>query len=385
MPRNATEAQLRAFLEYPPKGDDEDFRAYVKSLIGKDYFGGDLPTEDFRIVWDEHNKDVYAKQDALAKRREAAVAEAKANKEAGIATFKAIAEHLADPNWRNMDQIAKALGLNDIASAFGQLQNYGIDPIKLGVDGRYVQPGAGVRYGLWAETLDELVADIGKATAEYQKMQDDEFDIALIKAEKARDEGRAYLKEQARLKDDELYQERLKTQELNEQLRKEKLAEERHQISIDRAKKGLAQSQCALKIAREQLASLASPEARSAFRKAQQDRHNPGGGGYTYDRRGRAPTEEEAFLVIERLLEHVDGWSSRLKEYQSGEPNYRMHDRSADILLAADNYPAEDNPYYWNKRGQPKLGKLRAWTKIQATKRERDSIWPMEDIVEEEE
>ena len=134
-------------LNTRPKGDDEDFRAYVKSLIGKDYFGGDLPTEDFRLVWDEHNKDVYAKQDALAERREAAVAEAKANKEAGIATFKAIAEHLADPNWRNMDQIAKALGLNDIASAFGQLQNYGIDPYQTG--GRRAIRAARRRCPLW--------------------------------------------------------------------------------------------------------------------------------------------------------------------------------------------------------------------------------------------
>ena len=59
-----------------------------------------------------------------------------------------------------------------------------------------------------------------------------------------------------------------------------------------------------------------------------------------------------------------------------------MNDRSADILLAAAKYPDDtDNRYYWNKKGQPRLRKLRKWTDIMVTKNERDGIWPMEDIV----
>ena len=81
----------------------------------------------------------------------------------------------------------------------------------------------------------------------------------------------------------------------------------------------------------------------------------------------------------------LDGWQSVLKARESRIPIYRMNDRSADIMLAADNYPAEGNPYYWNKRGQPRLRKLRKWIDLRVTKRERDDIWPMEDIVEEEE
>ena len=59
--RVATEAQIRALLGYPRKGDDEDFYESVKSYIGKDYQGGDLPKADFNVIWENHNKDVYAK------------------------------------------------------------------------------------------------------------------------------------------------------------------------------------------------------------------------------------------------------------------------------------------------------------------------------------
>ena len=62
-----------------------------------------------------------------------------------------------------------------------------------------------------------------------------------------------------------------------------------------------------------------------------------------------------------------------------------MNDRSADILLAAENYPEDkSNGYYWNKRQQPRLRKLRTFTDIMVTKNERDAIWPMADIVDSE-
>ena len=283
-----------------------------------------------------------------------------------------------------MDQIAKALGLRDIASAFGMLQNHRVEPIKLGVDGRYVQPGSGVRYGLWAETLDKLVADIGEEAAEYQQKQDAEFKRALAQAEKAKAEGRAWLKEQARLKDEKHDEERAKVQEYNARLFDEKQSEQRHQASVGFAKRRLKQSEYELSVAQEQLDSLASPEARAAFRQAQQERHHPGGGGYTWDRRGRAPTEEEAKAVILRIIDSVDGWESTLKLRESRIPMYRMHDRSVDILLAAEDYPDDtSNRYYWTKKGMPKLEAFRKWTNIMVTRRERNEIYEWPDIVKE--
>ena len=191
MPRGATVGQVRHLLGFPPKGKDAELKAYIESLLGHEWDGNALPSVDVRVLWDKHGKDEREKQDALAKRREAAVAQAKADKEAGIATYKAIEEHLANPNWRNMDQIAKALGLNDISSAFGMLQNYGIDPIRLGVDGRYVQPGAGVRYGLWAETLDELVAAVAVEKATQAARQEVEYQGQLAAANALKDDYKA--------------------------------------------------------------------------------------------------------------------------------------------------------------------------------------------------
>ena len=219
-----------------------------------------------------------------------------------------------------MDQIAKALGLRDIASAFGMLQNHRVEPIKLGVDGRYVQPGSGVRYGLWAETLDKLVTKIASEAAEYKAKQAAEFERWLAQVEKEKAEKLADRAEQARLRNEEFDKEQAKVREYNERLFDDKLAEERHQISINSAKAFLSRSEYQLKIAQEQLASLASPAARAAFRKAQQDRHHPGGGGYTWDRRGRTPTEDEAKAVILRILESVDGWTSRLKREKEPYP-----------------------------------------------------------------
>ena len=105
--RVATEAQVRAMVGFPREGRDEEFYQRISGLIGKVYSGGGLPSTDITTLVEAWN----AKNDALAKRREAAVAQSTADREAGIVTYEAIEEHLADPNWRNMDQIAKALGL----------------------------------------------------------------------------------------------------------------------------------------------------------------------------------------------------------------------------------------------------------------------------------
>ena len=64
--------------------------------------------------------------------------------------------------------------------------------------------------------------------------------------------------------------------------------------------------------------------------------------------------------------------------------NTRMSDRDTNILLAfkgvgrSTGYPAKGNRYYWNKKGQPKLWKLRLWLKMWVTKWQRDSLWIME-------
>ena len=55
---------------------------------------------------------------------------------------------------------------------------------------------------------------------------------------------------------------------------------------------------------------------------------------------------------------------------------YRMHDRWADILLAAENYPDDrENRYYWNWKRMPKIGALRKWTDIRVTRNDRNGLW----------
>ena len=298
MPRVIREGQLRSFLEYPSKGQDEDFYNSVQSYIGKDYQGGDLSKEDFNIIWDNHNKDIYDKQDALAERREAAVAQANADREAGIATYKAIEERLADPNWRNMNQIAKALGLNSIASAFGMLQDHRVEPIKLGVEGRYVQPGSGVRYGLWAETLDVLLRtleeekQISKAAADEAYKQG----LAEIIAEKER--LQAIRDEKSAAREVEFQSERAETRRYNEVLAERRTIESRRTRELVYARRRVAGAKDILGIAVLQLESVLFPERRAEFLHGQASRPYPGGSGFTYDRH-TSISEERASKVVE--------------------------------------------------------------------------------------
>ena len=87
-----------------------------------------------------------------------------------------------------------------------------------------------------------------------------------------------------------------------------------------------------------------------------------------------SPTAEARAYVL-RYEQHLDGWQSTLKLYESREPFYRMNDRWADILLASENYPERGNPYYWNKKGMPKIKALRKWTDIQVTRYDRNGLW----------
>lgn len=61
-----------------------------------------------------------------------------------------------------------------------------------------------------------------------------------------------------------------------------------------------------------------------------------------------------------------------------------MRERTTYILLVCNGvgrstgYPARGNRYYWNKKGQPKLRKLRDWLEMyDITKWERDYLFPM--------
>ena len=73
------------------------------------------------------------------------------------------------------------------------------------------------------------------------------------------------------------------------------------------------------------------------------------------------------------------------KDYLEGlqrNPGQRLRDKDCDILLAFKawpGYPAKGNPYYWNKKGQPKLRKLRARLNMKISKWERDSLFKMDD------
>ena len=87
-----------------------------------------------------------------------------------------------------------------------------------------------------------------------------------------------------------------------------------------------------------------------------------------------SPTAEARAYVL-RYEQHLDGWQSTVKLYESRNPFYRMNDFWADILRASANYPDRSNAYYWNKKGMPKLRKLREWTDIRVTRRARNGLW----------
>ena len=384
MERVATEGQIRALLGYPPKGDDEDFYEYVESYIGKDYHGGPLPPADFSIIWENHNKDVYDKQDALAERREAANARVAADKADGEASDKLIEERLVDPRWRNMLQVAKAVGVEGrIDSAFGIVAQNNGKLIEIDPDGRKTSKGTAQQYGMWVEDLDAMLADMKAKADKREADAEAKFQEFLAAVKAKRDRDLAERKEKAAEREAEFDREQRTTRELNERLREEQLVKERYEINLSWAKRRVTSSAYALLVARQQLASLESTEARSAFREEQKERYNPGGGGFTYDRRGRTPTEEQAKAVVLRCENNAQASVDYLARIEV--PEYRLPARHTEILAAAADYPDDkSNRYYWTKKGVPKLKKLREWTDIMITKNERNALWPFDDIAEEE-
>ena len=94
----------------------------------------------------------------------------------------------------------------------------------------------------------------------------------------------------------------------------------------------------------------------------------------------KSTTRKEYMEVIEQ---NVDGsW-----DYLQGilnNPDGRMRDKDTTILLEfkgvrrSTGYPEKGNRYYWNKKGQPKLWKLRLRLKMfNISKWERDVLFPM--------
>ena len=264
MPRGATVGQVRHLLGLPPKGKDAELKAYIESLLGHDWDGNALPSVDVRVLWDKHGKDEREKQDALAKRREAAVAQAKADMEVGVATYKAIVEHLANPNWRNMDQIAKALGLNDISSAFGMVQNYGIDPINLGVDGRYVQHRR--RCPIWSlgrDGLDELVAAVAGEKATQAAQQEVEYQGQLAAANAVKDAYKAAREEKAALQQAEVDEARRAAQVRRDVYNAERQAEKAVRHEKARQQEAILEARAAERAARR-AANTAAEDKRIA-------------------------------------------------------------------------------------------------------------------------
>ena len=176
---------------------------------------------------------------------------------------------------------------------------------------------------------------LSEETTNRQVVQGQDAAAAMVEAEKAKAEN--WVKTQ-----EELHEEwRQKRQEWQQAA--VKLADDRHEVSVQWATAGTEKA----------LRWLEAAQARAAAN----------------------PTAEARAYVL-RYLQHLDGWQSTVRLYESRVWFYRMNDHWADILLATENYPERGNPYYWNKKGMPKLRKLREWTDIQVTRRDRNGLWP---------
>lgn len=175
---------------------------------------------------------------------------------------------------------------------------------------------------------------LAETTTNSQVVQDQESAEAMVAAEKAKAEGWA------------------EEQEAREKYQREKkiaaaeiaafVAEERYQVSVAWAKAGVERTLPRLELARERASGFPSAEARAWV------------------------------LYYEQAL---DGWQCVVRLYESRERFYQMNGRWIDILLASQNYPEKSNPYYWTKKGMPKLRKLRQWTGIRVTRYDRNGLW----------
>ena len=179
---------------------------------------------------------------------------------------------------------------------------------------------------------------LDEETTNKQVVQDQASAAAMVDAEKAKAAEWAEVREQWRVDAEKKRQE----EEQGAEAKAAELAEERYLISVQWAQAGVDRTIPRLELARQRAVDFPSAKAR-------------------------------AFVLY--YEEALDGWQSTVKLYESRERSYRMNDRWADILIATENYPERGNPYYWNKKGMPKLKALRKWTDIQVTRYDRNGLW----------
>ena len=200
MSRIATENQIRGMLGYPSRGQDEEFYRRVAVLLGKDYLGGSLPSEDIRVLLGAINSE----------RKVRAAERAALGREQSLPDYDAlIAAKQTDPNWNTIAQVARKLGV-DVPGAFGMLYQYGVDIVEVEPDGvRVAQPGKAVRYGVWQINLDVLLATLqdgksARASESEARFQADMARANKIKADRQAeiDEGIARLEQWDKLRDD---------------------------------------------------------------------------------------------------------------------------------------------------------------------------------------
>ena len=192
------------------------------------------------------------------------------------------------------------------------------------------------------KTASQLSAEelrfLAEETTNRQVVQDQASAEGMVAAEKAKAEEWAAVREQWRKDAEKARQE----EKQGAEAKAAALAEERYRVSVQWATAGRDRAILWVQAARTRATESPSAEARA---------------------------------YVLRYEQAFDGWQSTLKLYESREPFYRMNDRWADILLASENYPERGNPYYWNKKGMPKLKALRKWTDIQVTRRDRNGLW----------
>ena len=188
MPRAATESQVRAIIGYPNKGQDEEYYAHVSELIGKDYTGGDVSSDDVRElfrIWNAKNDDLNERH---AKLREAQ------EERDNLPDFDAlIAEHISNPNWNTITDVARKLGLDHYASTFNLLYQRGVNIVEIEPDGaRVSQPSKDLRYGVWDADLDVFLEILAAEKAQRDKEQEDRFQAQVdrVNAVKEKDQIR---------------------------------------------------------------------------------------------------------------------------------------------------------------------------------------------------
>ena len=179
---------------------------------------------------------------------------------------------------------------------------------------------------------------LAEETTNRQVVQDQASAAAMVEAEKAKAAEWVEVREQWRVDAEKARQE----EEQGAEAKAAALAEERYRVSVQWANAGTERAILWLQAARARAADSPSAKARA---------------------------------YVLRYEQALDGWQSTLKLYESREPFYRMNDHWTDILIASENYPEMGNPYYWNKKGMPKIRALRKWTDIQVTRYDRNGLW----------